>query len=162
MWCKPYQDLARVLLVLGVGDLAVVVEDHGPTSALNTLALRTPRGREGRGRDDVLAVSHAGSPSMLLGEEGLGVAEEQLHTLVSDLSATCFQHIQLTRSSPLTPLTLPQAFMTHASFDAMTATMSTPLPFSSPSFSMYGGRWRAWQPGVNAPMLYYQPCICIG
>lgn len=49
-------DLAGALLILGIGDLAVV-EDHGPAS---------------------IAVSHTSLPAMLLGEEGLCVAEEEL------------------------------------------------------------------------------------
>ena len=57
----------------------------------------------------------------------------------------------LTRSSPDTLLTLPQALMTQPSLNAMTATMSTPLAFSFSRFWIYGGRWLAWQPGVKAP-----------
>jgi hypothetical protein len=44
-------------------------------------------------------------------------------------------------SSPLTPLTLPQAFMTQLSLDAMVATMSTPFSLNLERFLMYGGRW---------------------
>lgn len=47
-----------------------------------------------------------------------------------------FSRVILTISSPLTPLTLPQAFITQASFEAMTATTSTPLPLISWIFSM--------------------------
>lgn len=103
-------------------------------------------------RINVLAIPHTGSPSVLLGEERLGVAEEKLCPASVTHRQSTHHHIgKHTISSPLTPLTLPQAFMTHESLLAIQATTSTPLLFSSPIFSIYGGRWRAWQPGVKAP-----------
>ena len=53
--CETYRDLTRALLVLGVDDLAVV-EDHSPAT---------------------VAVAHTSRPTVFLGEEGLGVAEEE-------------------------------------------------------------------------------------
>ena len=58
---STYRHLARALLILSIGDLAVLVDDHGPTA---------------------VTVTHAGSPSVVLGEEGLGVAEEELRISV--------------------------------------------------------------------------------
>lgn len=52
-----YGDLARVGLVLSVRDGAVLLDDHSPAA---------------------VAVAHAGSPAVVLGEEGLGVGEEVL------------------------------------------------------------------------------------
>ena len=53
--CATYRNLTRALLVLGVDDLAVI-EDHSPAT---------------------VAVAHTRRPTVLLGEEGLGVAEEK-------------------------------------------------------------------------------------
>jgi hypothetical protein len=50
-------DTAWVWLVLSVGDLAVLVDNHGPAT---------------------VAIAHASGPTVVLGEERFGVAEEQL------------------------------------------------------------------------------------
>ena len=54
-----YGDLSGVGLVLGVGDGAILLDDHGPAA---------------------IAVAHAGSPAVVLREEGLGVGEEELRS----------------------------------------------------------------------------------
>lgn len=35
MGSSSYSDLARVLLVFGIDDFAVLVEDHGPTTTIS-------------------------------------------------------------------------------------------------------------------------------
>ena len=58
---------------------------------------------------------------------------------------------ELTISS-LIPFAFPQALITQASLNAITATRSTPLSFFNvDNFSMKPGRWRSEQPGVKAP-----------
>jgi hypothetical protein len=64
---RSYRNLAGALLVLSIDDLAILIEDHGPAT---------------------VAVAHTSVPSVFLGEEGLGVAEEELHivnTLITNL-----------------------------------------------------------------------------
>jgi len=56
-----------------------------------------------------------------------------------------------TISSSLIPFAFPHALITHASLNAVTATISTPLAFSFDKFSMYPGKWLAEQVGVKAP-----------
>lgn len=54
---SAYRNLTRALLVLSINDLAMV-EDHSPAT---------------------VAVTHARRPTILLGEEGLRIAEEELY-----------------------------------------------------------------------------------
>lgn len=53
--------------------------------------------------------------------------------------------------SSLIPLAFPHALITQASLNAITATISTPLPFNAGRFPIYPGKCLAEQPGVNAP-----------
>jgi len=56
-----------------------------------------------------------------------------------------------TIESSLMPLAFPHADITNASLYAITATISTPLPFNAGRFLMYPGRCLAEHPGVKAP-----------
>lgn len=91
-----YRDLAGVGLVLGVGDGAILLDDQGPAT---------------------VAVTHAGLPTIVLGEEGLVVAEEVLQANQIDVRGAEVR--TRTTGLPLALLTLPQAFMTKASLKAM-------------------------------------------
>lgn len=52
-----YGNVGRALLVLGVADGAVLLDDHSPAA---------------------VAVTHASGPAVVLGEEALGVTEHKL------------------------------------------------------------------------------------
>jgi hypothetical protein len=52
---------------------------------------------------------------VVLREEGVGIAKEQLKGLIRTIMQGKGKIIEHTRSSPVTLLTLPQAFMTKAS-----------------------------------------------
>ena len=62
MFSCTYADLCRALLVLGVADGTVLLDDHGPAT---------------------VAVTHTSSPTVLLGEESLGVGKHELRECVS-------------------------------------------------------------------------------
>ena len=66
-------NLARVALVLRVGDFAVV-EDHSPATAVHTLAFPYQFLLFQRYS---LPVTHTSSPRIVLREEGLGVTEKE-------------------------------------------------------------------------------------
>ena len=57
-----------------------------------------------------------------------------------------------TTVSSLSLLTFAQAAITQASFDAITAMISTPLSRNFAACSMKGGIWFAWHVGVKAPL----------
>lgn len=64
--CLTYLSGLRVLLVLGVADGAVLLDDHGPTTS-----------------------AFAQVPAVLLGELGVGITEQELSEGVS----ACYAHL---------------------------------------------------------------------
>ena len=94
-------------------------------------------------------------PADLFGKGDAGICHEQLLSIIS-LMSYCCHHSEEARASPtipspLTPFAFLHASITQASFIAITATTSTPFSFKALYLSIYPGRWRTEQPGVNAP-----------
>lgn len=53
---KTYRDLSSILLYIGNADVSISLNDHDPSA---------------------ISIAHARAPSVILGEEGFGVAHEQ-------------------------------------------------------------------------------------
>lgn len=68
----------------------------------------------------------------------------------------CFDHSALPSLMKMielsfTPADLAQALNTNGSFELRNAMTSAPLSWISEALATNGGRWLAWQVGVNAP-----------
>lgn len=121
-------DGSRALLSLSISDLAMI-ENHSPTT---------------------ITITHTSSPTVLLGEESLGVAEEENIVALDAIDLTprvlcqcqlSFIHLVFVRLRTMTQLSL----------EAITATISTPLSANCLRYLIYGGKCIAWHPGVKAP-----------
>jgi hypothetical protein len=111
---NTYSNLTGTLIDTSIDDLAILIDDDSPAAV--ALALR---------------------PGIIFGEERLGVGEKQLCIdFVSIKLSTDELGGLRTMSSSLIPLTLPHAFKTKASLEAVTATISTPLLANSARFSI--------------------------
>ena len=82
-----------------------------------------------------IAITHTRSPAVVLGEEGLGIAQEEDLVALDTVDLYLFSGLS-SNSIIALELTFPQAFITQLSLLAMVAMMSTPFSRNLSAFLM--------------------------